>query len=122
MGRWARSSDALDFDSDGRDDLHIVNGMLTRRRARAGGGDLEGFFWRQSSDRRDARQARPRRCVACDESFLTARSPAGSATSSCTTMDTAVTTRSGTAGLDLDQDGRSFAVLDVDGDGDPDLR
>jgi len=28
---------------------------------------------------------------------------------------------SGTAGLDVDQDGRSFAVLDVDGDGDPDV-
>ena len=28
---------------------------------------------------------------------------------------------SGTVGLDLDQDGRSFAVLDIDGDGDPDL-
>ena len=32
MGRWAWSSDALDFDSDGRDDLYIVNGMLTRKR------------------------------------------------------------------------------------------
>ena len=28
---------------------------------------------------------------------------------------------SGTAGLDVDQDGRSFAVLDVDGDGDADV-
>ena len=28
---------------------------------------------------------------------------------------------SGTAGLDVDQDGRSFAVLDFDGDGDPDV-
>ena len=28
---------------------------------------------------------------------------------------------SGTVGLDLDQDGRSFAVLDIDGEGDPDL-
>ena len=28
---------------------------------------------------------------------------------------------SGTTGLDLDQDGRSFAVFDIDRDGDPDL-
>ena len=28
---------------------------------------------------------------------------------------------SGAVGLDLDQDGRSFAVLDLDQDGDPDL-
>src|SRR4051812_46456557 len=71
MGRWAWSSDAFDFDSDGWDDLYIVNGMLTRAPAVAagsesardavaasGGGasralseadnaDLEGFFWRQ---------------------------------------------------------------------------
>src|SRR5204863_302899 len=29
-GRWAWSSEALDFDSDGWEDLYIVNGMLTR--------------------------------------------------------------------------------------------
>jgi len=28
---------------------------------------------------------------------------------------------SGALGLDLQQDGRSFSVLDIDGDGDPDL-
>ena len=28
---------------------------------------------------------------------------------------------SGTVGLDIDQDGRSFAVFDYDGDGDPDV-
>ena len=43
MGRWAWSSDALDFDSDGWDDLYVVNGMLTRKAP----ADLEGFFWRQ---------------------------------------------------------------------------
>src|SRR4051794_27590431 len=59
MGRWAWSSDAFDFDSDGWDDLYVVNGMLTRapaaaarsesagNAAAASGGDLEGFFWRQ---------------------------------------------------------------------------
>ena len=35
MGRWAWSSDALDFDSDGWDDLYVVNGMLTRASLRA---------------------------------------------------------------------------------------
>ena len=32
MGRWAWSSDALDFDSDGWEDLYVANGMLTRER------------------------------------------------------------------------------------------
>jgi hypothetical protein len=44
MGRWAWSSDALDFDSDGWEDLYIVNGMLTRGSSPL---DLDGFFWRQ---------------------------------------------------------------------------
>jgi hypothetical protein len=44
MGRWAWSSDGLDFDSDGWEDLYVVNGMLTRDDGRD---DLEGFFWRQ---------------------------------------------------------------------------
>jgi hypothetical protein len=48
MGRWAWSSDALDFDSDGWDDLYIVNGMLTRkapRPARATSRDSSGGRW-----------------------------------------------------------------------------
>ena len=44
MGRWAWSSDALDFDSDGWEDLYVANGMLTRE---SGPDDLDGFFWRQ---------------------------------------------------------------------------
>jgi len=122
MGRWAWSSDALDFDGDGWEDLYVVNGMLTR----GDGPDLDGFFWRQ----------------------VVARSPLGHAAG--TPYDDAwrainqllvhgqvashqrnVLLRNdgrggfdevaGTAGLDLDQDGRAFAVLDYDGDGDPDL-
>ena len=34
-GRWAWSSDALDFDSDGWEDLYVVNGMFTRDAATA---------------------------------------------------------------------------------------
>jgi hypothetical protein len=41
MGRWAWSSDALDFDSDGWEDLYVANGMLTRA---SGPEDLDGFF------------------------------------------------------------------------------
>ena len=61
MGRWAWSSDALDFDNDGWEDLYvgISTGMLTReprtessapnagRPRTPASDDLEGFFWRQ---------------------------------------------------------------------------
>ncbi len=69
MGRWAWSSDAIDFDSDGWDDLYIVNGMLTRKTDEIGG-DLEGFFWRQVVARSPAHPSARhalRRCVAGDE-------------------------------------------------------
>jgi Tfp pilus assembly protein PilF len=123
MGRWAWSSDALDFDGDGFLDLYVANGMLTR----AGGAeDLDGFFWRQVVARSpqarvtgtpydDAWRALNQRLV----------------TSSIASHQRNVMLRndgqggfdevSGTVGLDLDQDGRSFGVLDLDGDGDPDL-
>jgi Tfp pilus assembly protein PilF/peroxiredoxin len=126
FGRWAWSSDALDFDNDGWEDLYIVNGMFTRETAEEDI-DLDSFFWRQLVARSpltrvtgttyddawralnrglmaDAWQARHERNV------LLRNNGRGS-------FDEV----SGTVGLDLDQDGRSFSVFDYDGDGDPDL-
>ena len=138
MGRWAWSSDAFDFDSDGWDDLYIVNGMLTRapaaRASASGGGapravrddDLEGFFWRQ--------------VVAHSPLTRVPGTPYDDAWRAINEllMHGSIASRqrdvflrndghggfdeiSGALGLDLDQDGRSFAVLDIDRDGDPDL-
>ena len=42
MGRWAWSSDALDFDNDGHPEIYIGCGMLTGTCP-----DLMSFFWRQ---------------------------------------------------------------------------
>jgi Tfp pilus assembly protein PilF/peroxiredoxin len=123
MGRWAWSSDALDFDSDGWEDLYVVNGMLTRESCRD---DLEGFFWRQvvarspltrvrSTPYDDAWRAINQLLIRCSIAsrqrnvFLRNDGRGG--------FDEI----SGAVGLDLDQDGRSFAVLDIDHDGDPDL-
>jgi Tfp pilus assembly protein PilF/peroxiredoxin len=125
MGRWAWSSDAIDFDSDGWDDLYIVNGMLTRK-TDAGGGDLEGFFWRQVVARspltrlpgtpyddawRAMNQLLIHDSIASRQRNVFLRNDGHGGYDEI----------SGAVGLDLDQDGRSFAVLDVDGDGDPDL-
>ena len=73
MGRWAWSSDALDFDSDGWEDLYVVNGMLTRDTATQ---DLEGFFWRQVVARSPTTRVRSAPyddALACDQSAARAR-------------------------------------------------
>ena len=125
MGRWAWSSDAIDFDSDGWDDLYIVNGMLTRKTDEIGG-DLEGFFWRQVVARspltrvpgtpyddawRAMNQLLIHGSIASRQRNVFLRNDGHGGYDEI----------SGTVGLDLDQDGRSFAVFDVDGDGDPDI-
>src|SRR4029453_2912878 len=46
FGRWAWSSDALDFDNDGWEDLYVVNGMFTREDDQPSI-DVDSFFWRQ---------------------------------------------------------------------------
>ena len=126
MGRWAWSSDAFDFDSDGWDDLYIVNGMLTRKTDADGGRDLEGFFWRQIVARspltrvpgtpyddawRAINQLLIHGSIASRQRNVFLRNDGHGGYDEI----------SGTVGLDLDQDGRSFAVLDIDRDGDPDL-
>ena len=145
MGRWAWSSDALDFDSDGWEDLYIVNGMLTRLRdstfaprapadqsrfgdagANGGGDDLESFFWRQVVARspltrvkgtpyddawRAINQLLIHGSIASRQRNVLLRNDGQGGFDEI----------AGAVGLDLDQDGRSFAVLDVDRDGDPDL-
>jgi Flp pilus assembly protein TadD len=138
MGRWAWSSDALDFDSDGYDDLYIVNGMLTRKpdaqglppeggsHATVTGEDLEGFFWRQvvahspltrvpgtpyDDAWRAINQLLIHGSIASRQRNVFLRNDGHGGFDEI----------SGALGLDLDQDGRSFAVLDIDRDGDPDL-
>ena len=128
MGRWSWSSDALDFDSDGWDDLYIANGMLTRapKNADSASADLEGFFWRQVVARSPLTRVRG---TPYDEAWRAINQLL--VHGSIASHQRNVFLRndghggfdeiSGALGLDLDQDGRSFAVLDVDRDGDPDL-
>ena len=137
MGRWAWSSDALDFDSDGWDDIYIVNGMLNRAPAARSLGpapappeqaaaDLEGFFWRQVVAHSPLTRIPG---TPYDEAWrainqlLIHGSIAGGQRNVFLRNDGhgSFDEISGAVGLDLDQDGRSFAVLDYDGDGGPDL-
>jgi Flp pilus assembly protein TadD/peroxiredoxin len=123
MGRWAWSSDTLDFDSDGWQDLYVANGMLSRGDGRT---DLDGYFWRQVVARspltllkgtpyddawRAINQLLVHGSIASRQRNVLLRNDGQGAFDDV----------SGAAGLDLDQDGRSFAVLDLDRDGDPDL-
>jgi Tfp pilus assembly protein PilF/peroxiredoxin len=123
MGRWAWSSDAIDFDSDGWEDLYVANGMLTRA---ADSTDLDGFFWRQVVARspltrvtglpyddawRAINQALVHESIASHQRNVLLRNDGKGGFDEV----------AGTVGLDLDQDGRSFAVFDYDRDGDPDL-
>ena len=123
MGRWAWSSDGLDFDSDGWEDLYVANGMLTRK---DGPTDLDGFFWRQVVARSPLTRVtgtpyddawRAINHLLVHESIASRQRNVLLRNDGQGGFDEV----SGAAGLDLDQDGRSFAVLDVDRDGDPDL-
>lgn len=123
MGRWAWSSDALDFDSDGWEDLYVVNGMLTRDRSQT---DLESFFWRQVVARSPHTRVK---ATPYDDAWRAINQLLihGSIASRQRNVflrndgQGGFDEVSGSIGLDLDQDGRSFAVLDLDRDGDPDL-
>ena len=126
FGRWAWSSDALDFDNDGFEDLLVVNGMFTRA---AGEEDvnIDSFFWRQVT----ARSPLTRQLGTPYDDAWRATNRMLMRHGSQASHERDVLLRnngqggfdevSGTAGLDVDQDGRSFAVLDFDGDGDPDV-
>ena len=95
-------------------------------RGQKSGGDLEGFFWRQVVARspltrvpgtpyddawRAINQLLVHGSIASRQRNVFLRNDGHGGYDEI----------SGALGLDLDQDGRSFAVLDIDGDGDPDL-
>jgi tetratricopeptide (TPR) repeat protein len=126
FGRWAWSSDAFDFDGDGWEDLYVVNGMFTRE-ADDPSIDVDSFFWRQviaqsplvrkpGTPYDDGWRATNRLLVSNgaqaqhERNVLLRNDGRGG-------FDDV----SGTASLDVDQDGRSFAVFDPDGDGRPDV-
>jgi tetratricopeptide (TPR) repeat protein len=125
-GRWAWSSDAFDFDSDGWEDLYAANGMFTRRDDESAP-DVDSYFWRQVV----AQSPLTRKAgTPYDDGWRTInRILASNGAQAQHERNVLLRNNgqggfdevSGAVGLDIDQDGRSFGVLDYEGDGDPDV-
>ena len=126
FGRWAWSSDAIDFDNDGWEDLYVVNGMFTRQDYQPSI-DVDSFFWRQvvaqSPLARTPGTAYDDGWRATNRLLLSGGSQAQHERSVLLHNDGhgGFDEVSGVAGVDVDQDGRSFAVADFDRDGDADI-
>ncbi len=133
MGRWAWCSDFWDFDHDGYADLYVTNGYITatatpraqadKAKSAPGSIDLDSFFWRQVVGRspEDATPslAYERGWNALNELIRSDSSWNGSERNVllANNGDGTFYDVSGALGMDFLEDGRSFALADLDGDG-----
>jgi len=119
IGRWAWSSDAVDFDHDGFLDLYIANGFVSGPSRY----DLNSYFWRQvvanSPDERVSSHDYEQGWNAINELIRSDGTWSGYERNVFY-----VNNRNGTfsdvsaaLGLDFPEDGRSFALADIDHDG-----
>jgi tetratricopeptide (TPR) repeat protein len=119
MGRWAWSSDAWDVDHDGRSDLYVTNGMISGPSRQ----DLNSFFWRQvvanspniAKPSNDYEQG----WNAINELIRADGSWSGYERNvfCVNNGDGTFCDVSGALGLDFLEDGRAFALADLDNDG-----
>ncbi len=141
VGRWAWCSDFLDFDHDGYPDLYITNGYITApgrtppaspsasaqdsadRQPTATTTDLSSFFWRQvvAKSPNDATPslAYEHGWNALNELIRSDSSWSGNERNVllANNRNGTFTEVSGAVGLDFLEDGRSFALADLDHDG-----
>ena len=140
VGRWAWCSDAWDFDHDGYADLYVTNGYITgpgQRQVSPPGQakpeaaavpatatpDLGSFFWRQvvgkSPDDATPSLAYEHGWNALNELIRSDGTWSGSERNVmlANNRDGTFSEVSGAVGLDFLEDGRSFALTDLDGDG-----
>ncbi len=119
MGRWSWSSDAWDFDHDGFPDLYITNGMISGQSRE----DLNSFFWRQVVAQSPA-VARPaddyeRGWDAINQLIRSDGTWSGFERNVfyANNRDGTFSDVSGAVEVDFIEDGRSFALADIDHDG-----
>jgi len=119
MGRWSWSSDAFDFDHDGFADLYVTNGMVSGATRE----DLNSFFWRQvvacSPDEARASKEHELGWSAINELIRSDGTWSGYERNVfyVNNRDGTFSDVSAVTGLDFVEDGRSFALADLDHDG-----
>lgn len=119
IGRWAWSSDALDFDHDGYPDIYIANGMISGESR----SDLNSFFWRQvvanSPDNAAASHEYEQGWTAINELIREDGTWSGYERNVfyANNHDGTFSDVATAIGLDFIEDSRSFAVGDFDQDG-----
>ena len=123
MGRWAWSSDGLDFDNDGTPEILITAGMFTGESSRP---DLESFFWRQVVSKSPQR---PGPAPEYEQGWGALNELAREGLNYSGHQRNVFYVRkqgqfydfSGVSGLDRADDSRAFAATDFDGDGNLDV-
>jgi Flp pilus assembly protein TadD/peroxiredoxin len=122
-GGWAWSSDSWDFDQDGHPDIFIANGYVSGMPE----SDLSSFFWRQVVGNSPAKLSSSAKYEqgwnAINELIRSDRSWSGYERNvfHCGNGDATFSDISGITGLDFPDDGRAFALADLDQDGRPEV-
>lgn len=119
IGRWAWSSDAWDFDHDGHPDLYVANGYISGPDFP----DLASFFWRQlvakSPQNSSPSPSYEHGWNAINELIRSDGRWSGYERNVAylNNGDGTFSNVSGVVGVDFMDDGRSFALADLDHDG-----
>ncbi len=119
MGRWSWSADFWDIDHDGYADLYVTDGYITGPERT----DIASFFWRhvvaKSPENGSSMLAYERGWNAINELVRSDRSWNGRERNVFFVNhgDGNFSEASGVVGLDCLEDGRSFALADIDHDG-----
>src|SRR5262249_17686695 len=123
-GGWAWSSDFIDFNNDGWEDLFVVNGHITN----GSKSDLEAFHWTGVVANSPPDAARSKKYEEGWRQFQNLMSESGFSIHGgerkrlfLNLTKGSFADVSGLSGLDFPDDGRAFSTLDFDNDGDLDL-